>query len=709
VQPLNLQLSNFGSFADVDVDLSEVTLAAVVGENGAGKSTLLTAISVALFGSAVGSLDGFVRQGAAGFRIVFVFDVNGQRYRATREHGKSQKATLERRGTVTAETRDPGYAPVCEPKVRDVDSAIVELLGCDFAGFSLAHLIPQDELGAFAKMDPASRKDWLLANLPMRQWSALESGAKLALADQQESLRDGEARIRALTEQMPDVSMLEDELLTLAATIEQRTAGIALTEKIVEAGTAAREERARLNAEVRATNAALIDASGRQGTANGAADVCEIRLSDLEKELATLPTEVPDIPALEAEVETARESMETLAEQERAYAAFVEQETRAQKIVREADIAVGVARKHLADFDAKKSPTCPVCGQEVKGASYDATRNALSVTYDMAQTSADAAAETLDSLRPPDVVPHADSLASARNEAHRASQRLTEARALAFQVAKRTTLEARIADTRVEFASLTEKSEAADMDVEKTEAAYKKTLAAVAAAPADDSAEAQESLRQLRASLDSANRDRGRIEASMATAAKMSAELASTEESLAGGRKRADLLALLVKAYGKGGIPGRMLEGAVAEIEAFANDFLGRFTDGMSLTLSTQRENKGGGVRETLDILVTDSLGTRPIESYSGGEKTRIFFALSVGLSRFLSAIGSGHVDMFVVDEPPYLSESGNAELIACLHIMAASVPFVLLVTHEDSLKDAFPQQITVKKGASGSAVTIRG
>ena len=40
----------------------------------------------------------------------------------------------------------------------------------------------------------------------------------------------------------------------------------------------------------------------------------------------------------------------------------------------------------------------------------------------------------------------------------------------------------------------------------------------------------------------------------------------------------------------------------------------------MHLTLETQRDTRTGGVAETLDIKISDELGTRNYELFSGGE-----------------------------------------------------------------------------------------
>ena len=80
----------------------------------------------------------------------------------------------------------------------------------------------------------------------------------------------------------------------------------------------------------------------------------------------------------------------------------------------------------------------------------------------------------------------------------------------------------------------------------------------------------------------------------------------------------------LREAFGKRGVPAMIIEAAVPEIEAAANQLLRRMTDGrMNVRFNTQRETQAEDVRETLDIQIADELGTRAYENYSGGEQFR--------------------------------------------------------------------------------------
>jgi exonuclease SbcC len=51
MNPIRLRAENFLSYGSIDLDLSGVSIAAIVGENGAGKSSLLDMLTWAFYQS----------------------------------------------------------------------------------------------------------------------------------------------------------------------------------------------------------------------------------------------------------------------------------------------------------------------------------------------------------------------------------------------------------------------------------------------------------------------------------------------------------------------------------------------------------------------------------------------------------------------------------------------------------------------------------
>ncbi len=166
----------------------------------------------------------------------------------------------------------------------------------------------------------------------------------------------------------------------------------------------------------------------------------------------------------------------------------------------------------------------------------------------------------------------------------------------------------------------------------------------------------------------------------------------------------------LRKAFGKDGVPLTIIEAAIPELENSANDLLTRMTDGrMNLRLKTQEEKRDGSMKDALDIEISDELGERSYEMYSGGETFRINFALRVALSQLLARRAGAHLRTLFIDEGfGTQDENGRGKLVEAITAIQDDFEMVLVITHIDELRDSFPVHIMVEKRGGGSHVMIR-
>lgn len=162
-------------------------------------------------------------------------------------------------------------------------------------------------------------------------------------------------------------------------------------------------------------------------------------------------------------------------------------------------------------------------------------------------------------------------------------------------------------------------------------------------------------------------------------------------------------------AFSKRGVQAMVIEHAVPEVEDEANAILFRMTDGqMQVKLDTQKETKAKDVVETLEITVSDALGPRSYELYSGGEAFRINFALRVALSKLLARRAGASLQTLVIDEGFGTQDAqGRERLIDAINSIQDDFEKVLVITHIDELRDAFPVRIDVFKTASGSQIMV--
>jgi len=154
------------------------------------------------------------------------------------------------------------------------------------------------------------------------------------------------------------------------------------------------------------------------------------------------------------------------------------------------------------------------------------------------------------------------------------------------------------------------------------------------------------------------------------------------------------------EAFGKDGIQALIIENAIPEIQEDANIILRRLTHNtMQISLESQREKQSGGTRETLDIKISDDRGTREYSLFSGGEAFRADFALRIALSKLLARRAGTQLRTLIIDEGFGTQDSdGLQQMIECIQAIADDFSKVLVVTHMDAIKNAFPTRIEISK-----------
>lgn len=168
----------------------------------------------------------------------------------------------------------------------------------------------------------------------------------------------------------------------------------------------------------------------------------------------------------------------------------------------------------------------------------------------------------------------------------------------------------------------------------------------------------------------------------------------------------------LERAFGKDGVPALLIEQALPQIEDKANELLDRLSDGqMSIRFATQTEykdKKRDDLRETLEIQISDAAGIRNYEMYSGGEAFRVNFAIRLALSKILAQRKGARLQTLVIDEGFGSQDTqGRQRLIEAINLVKNDFAKILVITHLDELKDAFPTRIEVEKTDGGSTIRV--
>ena len=168
----------------------------------------------------------------------------------------------------------------------------------------------------------------------------------------------------------------------------------------------------------------------------------------------------------------------------------------------------------------------------------------------------------------------------------------------------------------------------------------------------------------------------------------------------------------LERAFGKDGVPALLIEQALPQIEEKANELLDRLSNGsMNVRFVTQasfKDKKRDDLRETLEIQISDGAGTRDYEMFSGGEAFRVNFAIRLALSEILARRTGARLQTLVIDEGFGSQDTqGRQRLIEAINQVKVDFAKILIITHLEELKEAFPNRIEVEKTPRGSTVRV--
>ena len=126
-----------------------------------------------------------------------------------------------------------------------------------------------------------------------------------------------------------------------------------------------------------------------------------------------------------------------------------------------------------------------------------------------------------------------------------------------------------------------------------------------------------------------------------------------------------------------------------------------------ALTRNAPKSVGVGQFKRLILILPTNS--ARPYEMYSGGEAFRVNFAIRVALSKMLARRAGAHLRTLFIDEGfGTQDEDGRGKLVEAITAIQEDFDLILVITHIDELRDAFPVHVIVEKTANGSMVTLR-
>jgi exonuclease SbcC len=693
--PLILSLHNFMPYRDpAPLDFSGIHIACLAGDNGAGKSALLDAMTWALWGRARARRDDeLIHQGQTEMWVEFAFALAGNTYRVVRQ----RKAGTRGMGALDLQVRMPdgSFRTLAEPTMRETQAKINRLLRLDYDTFINSSFLLQNRADEFTVKTPAERKQVLADILGLEQWQVYEERAKERIKSIEERIALTDAELKRIDEELAQRPRYEAELSSARAAVIMLGDKLRQAEEAWQKIQGAQRDAGHLDAQL--AELAIRVAQAEREVRAVESDLADARTKAdagaLRSQLTAVQTELQKLDGREADRDKARARKQALAEEAASLRGRNEQLGPETEPIKE----------RVATLEKATRPQCPTCGQALSEKERKRLVAQLNAEVEARRNQYRANTARLRAI--------ADESMQVERELNAAEADLRQCPALQKREAEWL---AAVNSAQEAQATVTRLAERRDQ--------WQATLSADRARQA----ELSKQLNGLRAGLGDAVRvqtelDRARAEERAARDRVVRAEqqiascdaLAEQRQARLAERKQLaeekGLYEELRLAFGKKGVPAMIIEAAIPEIEDGANALLSRITAGrMHVRFDTQRETVKGETVETLDIRIADELGTRPYENFSGGEQFRVNFAVRIALSKLLARRAGAQLQTLVMDEGfGQLDASGRERLVEALNAIQHDFARILVITHVEELRDAFPARIEVTKTSQGSQIAV--
>lgn len=754
--PIRLELTNFLAYKNpAPLDFTGIHVAVLTGENGAGKSSLLDAITWTLWGRARAKTDAeLVHQGQSEMRVAFTFALRDQLYRVTRAKRAKGGGGLLSFEAAAADANQTGkWYSISEATIPKTQDKIIRVLRLTYDTFVNSVYLMQGKADEFTGKKATERKQVLADILGLQQWEEYEARAKdrlktidLELAGLEAVLKEIEAELARRADYEHELVEAQAHALEVNTRLREAEAGWAAIDqarqKMITLDRMADDLTRRIRDaehELDTLTAELNEAQTRANTASilNQIEAVQTRLTkldelDQQREQVSVTRQQAGERAAElrgqnesaeAEANTLKKRLETLtadlalARKRATEAAAAEQSKLKQRVV---------------TLETATDPRCPTCGQPLTDAARRQLVGELNVEIETRGALLQAELAELEAGRAQSAA-ELNTDIEARREQYRQNQALLKKLAdeqatldktlkqLGEDVRERPLLIKQLAEwqsalvnageAKIRIAALVERLARWQnaLDTDREQRLKLNAEADQYTAILRDSAAKQTALDRLRQE-DSVVK--AQVMAAQQKLAALEGQIKQRDTKRAQHNQLAEERGWYVdlrEAFGKKGVPAMMIEAAVPEIESAANGLLARMTGGrMHVRFNTQKETQAGDVRETLDIQIADELGTRAYESYSGGEQFRVNFAIRVALSQLLARRAGTQMRTLIVDEGfGALDASGRERLVEAINAAQQDFERILVVTHIDELKDAFPARIEITKGPRGSEIVV--
>lgn len=727
---LRLYLQDFSCYEHAFIDFREFSSALIVGKqdnndhfaNGVGKTTIFKAIEYVLFNYSDAPLDKLIRDDMASCKVVLDFSIGDQEYRLSRSRSKTSDLVLLERGakdgadeevyhSVSGDTYTPytskekteGYwKDLSGSRAGDTEKDLVKLIKINQKAFRSTVLFRQHDISGLPTVTPEKRKGILKEALNLGIYTKLEKLAKEKAAIISKDIDKHKILIDGLGDPEKELIALEKELATTQEALQTKTDELsrenvelnALTQKVNELNVAHSNTEAKF-ASLLTTQKSLqsdksrLETSVKEYTSKKSNDIKIAKeliadvnaLKNTQIELALLDYSQIDI--LTEQVEKKKEEVTTHNIKIKTSLETLEE----LKIPLPSGSVCKNCRKPMTDNDRKEHREHIAKEKEDLEIAIATAKNQISLLNKQIGTNL----QTINSLKlsKQKLERVITDITTKNNEIKEKSTSHDDHLNLLNKF--KLELESKNADLEAVLVELKNSSqEEANLLKQQIEEEKRKiaTLMTKISALNKEVAHFTSSKAVIQHSIDQKTKDKSKKE----TMKKSLMTLEFTFSSYPS----------VIQAFSSTGIPNLIIHNVLDDLQIETNALLAQIKPGIQLSFSIEKTiEKTGDQADTLEINYTHNGRDRYYEQLSGAQQLAVVFSLKIGLSFLLQKLIGSDIKFLLLDEVDFSFDKASVDAFAEIVKFFQREYTILVITHNDHLKDKFSHAILVEQDAN--------
>lgn len=724
MKPVKLSLTNFLSHENTVIDFTNMDAICLYGSNGSGKTSVIDGILFALYGqTSRGSDDALIRLGTDKMSVEFIFDIEGNIYKIEKSKVKNQTKQC---------------SLYCNDKLvatgSQVDDYIESLIGLNYNTFTSTYFLLQDSAYKFITATPAERYKILFDILGLDIYQEYKKQASLLKRDSENNIKHYQQIINeksSVLDKDKDIHIMIDELAYYEDKLSEVRQFISEKEKIYLDKERLLSESLNFQKEISRLNNLINDIEISISQSRKKIEIYKDKLS-LKQEIENAVSEKKYIEQESKRIlEEERELMNLYDNIKKEYNDLVNDE---KFYIKEIEKLEGNIKETTAEKQGRQNiinnylkvvsllDRIP-CGGEGEFSKCELIQNAIQAKNQLPElqqslmnlekitNNLQSTKETLQSdlqkilSQKEKIIQESKSYSEKINLIHKQKEQIINQ---IERINKKIEMLPDVlqAEKGIEVESenlnklLQQKSE-----IEQNLKQLSENVTNLA--------DIQREINQLKAEIhdlkqienDTKNKIID-IKTQISIYEQTSKEIDELNNRIQTEQENLQIYTILEDAYDK--IPKLMFNNYISVIEENANDILSKIsTNNMQVELITEKQTKTTKtIKNTLEISVSDIVGERKIENFSGGEKTRLTLAFTVALSELVSGKTGRRLKTLVIDEPPGLDSQGFKDFAECIKQLINIGVFnvCMVISHSGELIEEFDYKIRFEKNNAGSS-----